>query len=102
MSTQVKKEFQAYCGSANLKFYKVGWKSTFRTKTRNKVLDLILVSRSAWNRVSSCHVSDVLLFSGHMCVNFAGKNSVARRKQKIGSLHCTRWDKYIKELNIIL
>ena len=37
----------AYCVSADLNFYNVGNKPTFRTKTREEVLDLTLVNRCA-------------------------------------------------------
>ena len=36
-----------YCGSADLNFCNVGNKPTFRTKTRDEVLDLTLVNRCA-------------------------------------------------------
>ena len=49
----------AYCANADLNFCNVGNKPTFRTKTREKVLDLTLVNRCTWNRVVGWHVSNV-------------------------------------------
>ena len=40
-----------YCATADLNFCNVGNKPTFRTKTREKVLDLTLVNRCAWDQV---------------------------------------------------
>ena len=40
----------AYCVTAHLNFCIVANKPTFRTKTREEVLDLILVNRCAWDR----------------------------------------------------
>ena len=56
----------AYCASADLNFCDVGNKPTFRTKTREEVLDLTLVNRCAWDRVVGWHVSNVPSFSDHM------------------------------------
>ena len=56
----------AYCASADLNFCNVGNKPTLRTKTREEVLDLTLVNRSAWNRVVGWHVSNVPSFSDHI------------------------------------
>ena len=58
----------AYCVSTDLNFYNVGNKPTFRTKTREEVLELTLVNRCAWNRVVGWHVSNVLSFSDHMSI----------------------------------
>ena len=58
----------ANCVSADLNFCNVGNKSTFRTKTRVEVLDLVLVNRCAWNRVVGWHVSNVLSFSHQMYI----------------------------------
>ena len=52
----------AYCVSSDLNFCNVGNKPTFRTKTREEVLDLTLVNRCAWNRVVGWHVSNVPSF----------------------------------------
>ena len=60
----------AYCDSADLNFRNVGNKPTFRTKTREEVLDLTLVNRCAWDRVVGWHVSDVPSFSDHMYIRF--------------------------------
>ena len=56
----------AYCASADLNFRDVGNKPTFRTKTREEVLDLTLVNRCAGDRVVGWHVSNVPSFSDHM------------------------------------
>ena len=58
----------AYCVSADLNFCNVGNKPTFRTKTREEVLDITLVNRSAWNRVVGWHVSNELPFLDHMYI----------------------------------
>ena len=52
----------AYCASADLNFCNVGNKPTFRTKTREEVLDLTSVNRCAWNQevdgmLATCHHS---------------------------------------------
>ena len=60
----------AYCASAYLNFCNVGNKTTFRTKTREKVLNLTLVNRCSWDRVIGWHVSNVLSFSDHMYIGF--------------------------------
>ena len=51
-----------YCVSADLNLYNVGNKPTFRTKTREEVLNLTLVNRRAWDRAVGWHVSNVLSF----------------------------------------
>ena len=56
----------AYCASADLNFCNGGDKPTFRTKTREEILDLTLVNRCAWDRVVGWHVSNVPSFSDHM------------------------------------
>ena len=67
----------AYCASADLNFCNVGNKPTFRTKSREEVLDLTLVNRCAWNRVVGWHVSNVPSFSDHMYTRFqAGASPV--------------------------
>ena len=45
-------ELLMYCASASLYFSDVGNKPTFRTKTREEVLDLTLTNRNAWNCTS--------------------------------------------------
>ena len=56
----------AYCVCADLNFCTVGNKPTFRTKTREEVLDLTMANRCAWDRIVGWHVSNVLSFSNHM------------------------------------
>ena len=56
----------AYCVSADLNFCNASSKPTFRTNTREEVLDLTLVNWRAWDRVVGWHVSNVLSFSDHI------------------------------------
>ena len=60
----------AYCVSADLNFCNVDNKPTFRTKTREEVLDLTLVNQCACDQVVGWHVSNVLSFSDHMYIMF--------------------------------
>ena len=53
----------AFCVSVDLNFCDIDNKPTFRTKTREEVLDLTLVNRCAWDQVVGWHVSNVLSFS---------------------------------------
>ena len=46
----------AYCASADLNFCNAGNKPTFRTNTREEVLDLTLMDWCAWDRVVDWHV----------------------------------------------
>ena len=69
----------AYCASADLNFCNVGNKPTFRTKTREEVLDLTLVNRCAWNRVVGCHASNVPPFSDHMYIRFQVKGRIQKQ-----------------------
>ena len=69
----------AYCVSADLNFCNVGNKPTFRTKTREEVLDLTLVNRCAWDRVVGWHVSNVPSFSDHIYIRVQVKSRI--RKQ---------------------
>ena len=64
----LEEDLLAYCGSADLNFCNVGNKPTFRTKTREEVLDLTLVNLCAWDRVVGWHVSNVLSYSDHMYI----------------------------------
>ena len=65
-----REDLLAHCVSSDLNFciVNVGNKPTFRTKTREEVLDLTLVNRCAWDRVVGWHVSNVLSFSDHMYI----------------------------------
>ena len=72
----------AYCGSADLNFCNVGNKPTFRTKTREEVLDLTFVNRYAWDRVVGWYVSNVPSFSNHMYIRFQVKSRI-RKQAKI-------------------
>ena len=68
----------AYCATADLNFCNVGDKLTFRTKTREEVLDLTLVNRCAWDRVAGWHVSNVPSFSDHMYIRFQIKSRIQK------------------------
>ena len=61
-----REDLLAHCVSADLNFCNVGNKPTFRTRTREEVLDLTLVNRCALDRVVGWHVSNVLSLSDHM------------------------------------
>ena len=63
-------DLPAYCVSADLNFCNVGNKPTFRTKTREEVLDLTLVNRCAWDLIVGWHVSNMLSFSNHMYIYY--------------------------------
>ena len=71
----------AYCASADLNFCNVSNKPTFRTKTREEVLDLILVNRCAWNLVVGWHVSNQRSFSDHMYVRFQVKSRIQKQAE---------------------
>ena len=58
----------AYCVSADLNLCNVGNKSTFRSKTREEVLDVTSANRCARDRLVGWHVSNVLPFSDHMYI----------------------------------
>ena len=88
----------AYCVSADLNFCNVGNKSTFRTKTREKVLDLTLVNRCAWDRVVGWHVSDVPSFSDHMYIRFQAKSRIRKQAKMFRNVRRTCWNKYVNEL----
>ena len=62
------KDLLAYCVSADLNFCNVGDKPTFKTKTRDEVLDLTLLNRRAWNQILGWHASNLLSFSSHMYI----------------------------------
>ena len=66
----------ACCASADLNFRNVGNKPTFRTKTREEILDFTLVNRCAWDRVVGWHVSNVQSFSDHMYIRFQVKSRI--------------------------
>ena len=63
----------AYCASADLNFCNVGNTPTFKTKTREEVLDLTSMNQCAWDRVVNWHVSKVPSFSDHMYIRFQVK-----------------------------
>ena len=83
----------AYCVSADPNFCNVGDKPTFRTKTREKVLDLTLVNRCASNRVVGWHVSNVPSFSDHMYIRFQVKSRMRKQAKMFRNVRCTCWNK---------
>ena len=88
----------AYCASADLNFCNEGNKPTFRTKTREEVLDLTLVNRFAWNRVVDWHVSNVPSFSDHMYIRFQVKGRIQKQAKMFRNVRRTCWNKYVNEL----
>ena len=88
----------AYCVSADLNFCNVGNKPTFRTKTREEVLDLTLVNRCAWDRVVSWHVSDVPSFSDHMYIRFQVKSRIQKQAKMFRNVRRKCWNEYVNEL----
>ena len=64
----------AYWVSADLIFCNEGRRPTFRTKTREEVLDLTLVNWCAWDQVLGWHVRDMPSFSDHMYIRFKVKS----------------------------
>ena len=88
----------AYCASEDLNLCNVGNKPTFRTKTREEVLDLTLVNRCAWNRVVGWHVSNVPSFSDHMYIRFQVKGRIQKQAKMFRNVRSTCWNKYVNEL----
>ena len=88
----------AYCVCANLNFCNVGNKPTFRTKTREEVLDLTLENRCAWDRVVGLHVSDVPSFSDQMYIRFQVKSSIQKQAKMFRNVRHTCWNKYVNKL----
>ena len=88
----------AYCASADLNFCNVGYKPTFRTKTREEVLDLTLVNRCAWNRVVGWHVSNVPSFSDHMYIRFQVKGRIQKQAKMFRNVRRTCLNKYVNKL----
>ena len=86
-----------YCASANLYFCNVGNKPTFRTKTREEVLDLTLTNRNAWNCIRDWHASDVPSISDHMYIRFTIQSSTKKTKM-IRNIRRTCWNKYVSKL----
>ena len=88
----------AYCASVDLNFCNVGNKPTFRTKTREKVLDLTLVNRCAWDRVIGWHVSYVPSFSDHMYTRLQIKSRILKQTKMFRNVRRTCWSMYVNEL----
>ena len=76
----------------------MGNNPTFRTKTREEVLDLTLVNRCAWNRVVGWHVSNVPSFSDQMYIRFQVKNRIRKQAKMFRNVRRTCWKKYVNEL----
>ena len=74
-----REDLLAYCVSEDLNFCNVGSKPTFRSKTREEVLDLTLVNRYVYDRVVGWHVSNVLSFSDHMYIRFQVKSTIQKQ-----------------------
>ena len=81
-----------------MNFCNVGDEPAFRTKTREEVLGLTLVSRCAWDRVVGWHVSNVLSFSYHMYIRFQVKNRIQKQAKMFCNVRRTCWNKYVNEL----
>ena len=88
----------AYSASADLNFCNVVYKPTFRTKTREEVVDLTLVNRFAWNQVVGWHVSNVPSFSDHMYIRFQVKSRIQKQAKMFRNVRRTCWSKYVKEI----
>ena len=88
----------AYCASADLNFCNVGNKPTFRTKTREEVLDLTLMNLCAWNRKVGWHVSNMPSFLDHMCIRFQVKSRIQKQAKMFCNICQTCWNKYVNEL----
>ena len=80
----------AYCVNADLNFCNVGNKPTFRTKTREEVLDLTLVNRCACDRVVGWHVSNVLSFLDHMYMRFQAEVGVSQNSSQVSQMRNLR------------
>ena len=76
----------------------MGNKPTFRTKTREEVLDLTLVNQCSWNRVVGWHVSNVPSFSNHMNVRFQVKSRIQKQTKMFPNVRRTCWNKYVNKL----
>ena len=79
----------AYCANAYLNFGNVGNKPTFRTKTREEVLDLTLVNRCAWNRVLGWRVSNMPSFSYHRYIRFQVKSRIQKQAKRFRNIRRT-------------
>ena len=88
----------ALCVSADLNFCNVGNKPTFRTKTREEVLDLTLVNRCASDRVVGWHVSNVPSFSDHMYIRFQVKSRIQNPAKMFRNICRTCWNKCVDKL----
>ena len=78
-----------YCASADLNFCNVDNKPTFRTKTREEVLDLTSVNRCAWDRKVRWHVSNVPSFSNYMYIRFQVKSRIHKQAKMFSNVRRT-------------
>ena len=69
-----------------------------RTKTREKVLDLTLVNRYAWNRVVGWHVSNVPSFSDHTYIRFQVKSRIQKQAKMFRNVRRKCWNRCVNEL----
>ena len=81
-----------------MNFCNVGNKPTFRTKTREVVLDLTLANRNAWNRAVGWHASSVPSFSDHMYIRFQVKSRIQKQAKMFRNVRRTCWNKYVNKL----
>ena len=90
---------QACCVSADLNFCNVGNKPTFRSKTREEVLDFTVMNRCEWDRVVGWHVNTVPSFSDHMYVyQVQIKSRIQIQTKMFRNVRCTCWNKYVNKL----
>ena len=73
-------------------------KPTFKTKTREEVLNLTLVNQCAWDRVVGWHVSNVPSFSDHMYIRFQIKSRIQKQTKTFRNVYRKCWNKYVNEL----
>ena len=88
----------AHCVNADLNFCNVDNKPTFRTKTREEVLDFTFVNRCACDRIVGWHVSNVLSFSDHIYIRFQVKSRIQSQAKMFRNARRSCWNKYVNEL----
>ena len=98
----------AYCVRADLIFRNVGNKTTFRTKTREEVLNLTLVNWCAWDRIVGWHVNKVLSFSDHLYIillywdhmyfRLQVRSKIQNQAEMLRNVRRTCWNKYVDKL----
>ena len=88
----------AHCVSADLNFCNVGNKPTFRTKTREEVLDLSLVNQYAWYRLVGWYIRNAPSFSDHMYIRFQVKSKIQKQATMFRNVRRACLNKYVNEL----